>query len=206
MWQDCIANNCTAKQIILKINIWLKTSTFYQYFIYNSKHNDRCQNEDIYIMSNVCWVRRASIENSEIEIWFKKRCVSLFVYQNNTRLDTINNRFFLNLTKTNLFFDNLLQRRNNVVFLQYINVGTKICSGLNNQNNIGWVSFLFCPYNHFCWGNTKKVSYFPYDEDLFWSRLINEKWCFIIFILFCRYIYFFYHEKLQITIFLYVSF
>lgn len=130
----------------------------------------------------------------------------VFVYQNNTRLDTINNRFFLNLTKTNLFFDNLLQRRNNVVFLQYINVGTKICSGLNNQNNIGWVCFLFWPYDHFCWGNTKIVSYFPYDEDLFWSRLINEKWCFIIFILFCRYNYFFYHEKLQITIFLYVSF
>lgn len=92
--------------------------------------------------------------------------------------------FFLNLTKTNLFFDNLLQRRNNVVFLQYINVSTKICSSLNNQNNIGWVCFLFWPYDHFCWGNTKIVSYFPYDEDLFWSRLINEKWSFIIYFLF----------------------
>lgn len=131
-------------------------------------------------------------------LYIKKILVDLY---------TINIRFFFfNLTKTNLFFDNLLQRRNNVVFLQYINVGTKICSSLNNQNNIGWVSFLFCPYDHFCWGNTKKVSYLPYDEDLFWSRLINEKWCFIIFNLFCRYIYFFYNEKLQKTIFLFVSF
>lgn len=110
----------------------------------------------------------------------------MFVYQNNTRrsLHYQHHIIFFNLRKTNLFFDNLLQRRNNVVFLQYINVSTKICSGLNNQNNIGWVSFLFWPYDHFCWGNTKIVSYFPYDEDLFWSRLINEKWSFIIYFLF----------------------